>query len=416
MNDAMPSRRTFLRAGAAGGASVVLSGAAGAPWAAATRRDDARAYVLVIDGCRPDELGGTLTPRLAALRREGLSYPQARSVPIMETLPNHAMMMTGVRPDRTGVPANSAYDPADGEVRDLDRPSDLEYPTILQRLRRKGFTTGSVLSKKYLYTLFGERATYRWEPEPLLPITEHALDGFTQAALEAMVRDADPHFVFANFGDIDRFGHADLTGGSIKLLRRLALANTDRLIGEFVDFLKDTGRWRHSVLVVLADHSMDWSDPFAFVSLADAFKDDSLLAGNVAFADNGGADLLTWTGPKRQRDKAVRRMRNIAREVDGVLSLHDPRSLRLGSRGGDLVAYCRSGWRFSDPDPISNPIPGNHGHPATAPIPFFLAGGSPLVRRGTSTARARTIDVAPTIGEVFGLGSPRGGYDGRSRL
>ncbi len=81
------------------------------------------------------------------------------------------------------------------------------------------------------------------------------------------------------------------------------------------------------------------------------------------------------------------------------------------------MAYCRSGWRFSDPDVYSNPIPGNHGHPATKPIPFFVTGGSPLVQHGVSrTAPARTVDVAPTVGRVFGLGEPRGGYDGTSRL
>ena len=79
--------------------------------------------------------------------------------------------------------------------------------------------------------------------------------------------------------------------------------------------------------------------------------------------------------------------------------------------------FCRSGQRFSDPAQYSNPIPGNHGHPATRPIPFFIAGGHRLVKhRSSSTARARTIDVAPTVGRVFGLGEPRGGYDGHARL
>ena len=45
-------RRTFLTAGAAG---LVFSTAAGAP-AYAARRTRKRAYVLVIDGCRPDEI------------------------------------------------------------------------------------------------------------------------------------------------------------------------------------------------------------------------------------------------------------------------------------------------------------------------------------------------------------------------
>jgi len=181
--------------------------------------------------------------------------------------------------------------------------------------------------------------------------------------------------------------------------------------------LKETGRWRSTVLMVLAGHSMDWSTPDKLISLAPAFDADPLLTGRVQIAQNGGADLLYWTGPSDRRDGAVARIRRIAMATEGVLSVHDRSELHLGARAGDVIAYCRSGWRFSDPAPYSDPIPGNHGHPATAPIPFFLAGGSPLVARGTSsTAPARTLDVAPTVGRIFGLSQPRGGYDGRARI
>ena len=77
-------------------------------------------------------------------------------------------------------------------------------------------------------------------------------------------------------------------------------------------------------------------------------------------------------------------MRTIARATPGVLNVKDPGSrwMRLGPEAGDLVVFCKAGWRFSDPDPVtSNPIPGNHGHPATRPIPFFLSGGHPRVPR-----------------------------------
>ncbi len=169
--------------------------------------------------------------------------------------------------------------------------------------------------------------------------------------------------------------------------------------------------------MVLADHSMDWSRPDSLVSLAPVFEADPLLAGKVTIADNGGADLLYWTGPKDQRAEAVARMRSLAEATDGVLSTHLPADLRLDGRAGDVIAYCRAGWRFSDPEQYSNPIPGNHGHPATRPIPFFIAGGSPLVKNGaSSTAPARTVDVAPTVSTVFGIGAPRGGYDGKSRV
>jgi hypothetical protein len=408
------TRRRFLQVGTASGAALVLSSAIGAPSYAKGRK---RVYVLVVDGCKPGEITADLTPRLATLRDHGTNFPRARSMPVMETIPNHVMMMTGVRPDRSGVPANSVYDRDEQVVRDLDRPTDLHYPTVIERLNRHGFTTGTVLSKEYLYGIFGTRATHRWEPQPVVPVSGHAPDQFTMDAALAMVEEFDPNLVFVNLGDCDRLGHADLTGTTLRAARTAALASADTQVGRFVDMLKSSGRWASSVVIVLADHSMDWSLPDAIVSLAPVFDADPLLAGNVQIADNGGADLCYWTGPADRRDEAVARMRTLAEATDGVLSVHDPAGLRLGPRGGDLLAYCKAGWRFSDPDQWSNPIPGNHGHPATRPIPFFLTGGSPLVAHGVSrTERAKTIDVAPTVGTVFGLTEPRGGYDGRSRL
>jgi hypothetical protein len=39
-----------------------------------------------------------------------------------------------------------------------------------------------------------------------------------------MVVDADPHLVFANFGDIDRFGHGDFTGSTVQAQRQARCA------------------------------------------------------------------------------------------------------------------------------------------------------------------------------------------------
>ncbi|VXC12031.1 alkaline phosphatase family protein [Nocardioides sp. AX2bis] len=420
--EARAGRRTLL--GAAGGAGVLFSTALGAGTAGAAvpaARTRKRAYVVVIDGCLPEEIDSGLTPNLQRLRDEGLRHPRAASLPVMETIPNHTMMMSGMRPDRTGVPANSVFDRELGEVRTLDRPSDLRAPTLLERLDRRGLRTGTVLSKEYLYGIFGTRATYRWEPAPIVPVAEYAPDEFTMTAAREMVTAHDPHLMFVNLGDIDRFGHSDLSGpGGLELLRRTALANTDRLVGGFVDLLREEGHWEHAIMVVLADHSMDFSFPDRVISLTAPLEADPMLAGQVAIADNGGADLLYWLGPARRRDEAVRRMRAIAEETDGVLEALDRRkaSLRLGPEAGDVVVHCRDGWRFSDPDPVtSNPIPGNHGHPATRPIPFFISGGHPSVPRRTARpGLATTADVAPTVGQFFGLPAPRGGYDGRSRL
>jgi hypothetical protein len=288
------------------------------------------------------------------------------------------MMMTGVRPDRSGVPANAVFDRAGGAVRDLDRPSDLRFPTVIERLNAAGYRTGTVLSKEYLFGIFGTRATYRWEPSPTLPLTNHAPDQLTTDALIAMVERADPDLVFTNLGDIDRVGHSDLTGAStLAAARTAALASTDHQVERFVQHLKETGRWESSVLLVLADHSMDWSVPTRVVSLAPALDADPLLTGRVQVAQNGGADLLYWTGPEGDRAAAVARMREVVGGVAGVLSTHLPPDLRLGPEAGDVVAYCKAGWRFSDPAVWSNPIPGNHGHPATEPIRCALRPPAP---------------------------------------
>ena len=415
------TRRRLLQVAGTAGASYLFSSAfEGVAHAAEGPKGKKRVYVLVVDGCRPGEIRRRTTPNLEGLRVQGCNFPNARSLPVMETIPNHTMMMAGVRPDRTGVPANEVYDAELGEVRTMDRPSDLRFPTIITRLNKAGFTTGTVLSKTYLYGIFGGQATYQWEPprEFTIPVSEHVPDAITIDAAIKMVEELDPNFVFINLGDVDRAGHSDITGPDLQAARKAALWDTDLQVGRFVTMLKDSGRWKNSVVIVLADHSMDWSRPQNLVNLSSRFEQEAPeLAADVAIADNGGADLLYWTGAPEERAEAVTRLREIALATDGVLSVHAPHRLRLGPEAGDLVVYCKAGWRFSDPGQTDNPIPGNHGHPATRPIPFIVAGGSPLVRTNSSSAvQARTVDVAPTVGEVFGLGAPRGGYDGRSRI
>ncbi|WNV75477.1 alkaline phosphatase family protein [Geodermatophilus sp. DSM 44513] len=410
------SRRRFLQVGLASGAAVVLSSAAGtAPACAAT--PDLRVHVLVLDGTSPAEVTPLLMPRVAALRADGAWFDRARSLPVMETIPNHVMMMTGVRPDRSGVPANAVYDRAERVVRDLDRPTDLRFPTLLERLNATGRTTGTVLSKDYLYGIFGTRATHRWEPFPVVPVSGHAPDVFTVDAAISMVREFDPHLLFVNLGDVDRVGHSDPTGPlELEAARRAALLSTDTQVGRYVDELRAGGRWANTVLVVLADHSMDWSIATDFVSVARVLAGRPELRENIVIGQNGGADLLYWVGPAEERRAGLAEVTRLVRAHPGVLSVQAPDRLALGPEAGDLVCFARPGWRFSDENPWSNPLPGNHGHPVTEPIPFLVAGGHPAVRRGVVLSDpARTVDVAPTVGGLFGLGAPEGGYDGRAR-
>lgn len=404
------TRRTALAAGGAGLLAAVGATVLGSPvtaWATPTRpvAEDLDLYVIVTDGMNPGELNPAQAPTLTRWADHGTRYSSAQAHMIAETLPNHTAMMTGVFPDRNGVPSNSIWDHAAGEDRTMDRADDITYPTVLERVRTEaGLTTASVLSKDYLHGIFSGRASVQWAPFPLLPVTDHSLDEFTVEALKATVTDHNPRFTFVNLGDMDRFGHMDLTGYSLRAARNQAVWNSDHKLFQFEKFLRDTGRWERSVLMVLADHSMDWSVPENLISAQGALDADPALRGRFGIAQNGGADTFTFLGDPAERDAAVARLRQVVAGLPGVNRLYDPAELRLGPRAGDLVATCHQGWRFSDPTPLSNPIPGNHGHEVTLPIPFFISGGHRIVRHGQVVDRpVTTRDVAPTVARLFGL-------------
>ncbi|WP_197288904.1 alkaline phosphatase family protein [Nocardia sp. NRRL S-836] len=373
-------RRSLLKAAAG---SVLLSAAPGV--ALGTTGVGRRVYVVVVDGLRPDEVGTALTPNLVALRANGTYFPRARSAPAVGTIPHHVMMMTGVRPDRGGVSADTIFDRARGVVRTLGRASDLTFPTVLERLPALGFRTGSVLPKENLRGVFGARASYRWEPGP--PVEGNAPDAFTSHALHAMIDEADPDLVLVHFGDHDREGG---------LGRPLAVRTADEQLGKLVRHLEASGRWERSVLVVTADHPVDRSSPDG--SLRGRLDADALLRNRVVIAENAGADLVSWTGPASDRDLALRHLESVVSRAPGVLSVHRPAELRLGPDAGDLVVLREAGRHLAAP----------------APVPLLVAGGDPVVGRGVSATPVSTVDVAPTVGRLFGLPEPPGGYDGQS--
>ena len=422
------SRRALLRAAAVGTGAAVAGGPASALGtildAAAPganprfSRADLRCYVVVLDGLRRGEISSGLMPRLQELVGQGTSYRAAQAVYIPETLPNHVAMMTGVRGARNGVPANLALVRGEAEVRTLERASDIVAPTLFEVLGEHEVRTAAVLSKKYLHSVFGDRPDSTWDPAPQIPESDHAPDVFTVDALLAEIDAHDPRFAFVNLGDIDRMGHVDVTGaGPRPVARTVVLADTDRQLGRVVDHLRDTGRWGRSVLILLADHSMDWSVPHQVVSVRAAFDADPLLRGRYAVAENGGAGLLYWIGDPAARARAVARMAALAAALDGVDRVVPSGRLELGERGGDLVLLVEAGWRFSDPGVDHNKIPGTHGHAVTLPIPFVVTGGSGLVRRGVELGDAvRPLDVAPTVAWLFGVPVAARRYQGRARV
>lgn len=243
--------------------------------------------VAVIDSLMPTDLDATAMPNVTALYEEGTLYRQSRSVFSAETIPNHIAMMTGVYPDRNGVPTNNFWDkdalPNDPGDEDLDNPNEVTAKTLFTWIdeqcrtgatpRNPDFKHSAAMSKTYLWEVFRGDAEdpqdndagiiniapdVHWDPQTspayIGPGSEHTPDNATGPQAVAQLPDAD--FLFVNLGDVDRSSHASGTSA-----RQGARSTADAQIGTLINNLKDNERWENTVFIISSDHGMDFSDP-----------------------------------------------------------------------------------------------------------------------------------------------------------
>jgi hypothetical protein len=419
--------------------------------------------VLVVDSLMPQEIGTLLapTPALNDFSVNGTFYEESRSVFFAETIPNHVAMMTGVYPLYSSIPANAYWnrhgEPSDS---DLSLPSELTADTLFTTIKREcpNLHTASVLSKGYLYEIFSAcgfsgtdcgrnvQADYHFDPTSELLYLPSPIgltpDLITANAALGALPNAD--FIFINLGEVDRIGHIDETGiTGIPLLRQNAILRADILINLLIQSLQSAGRWERTVMFVVSDHGMDYSLPTSIISLQPTL--DGL--GGLFAIQNGGTDAIYLTDtPTRGHDEGYERLK-AAREavlnmagVDRVWYAYPnpldpgnelPATLVSGDENiGDLVVTAQDGWRFSEPDILGNPIPGNHGHLPTLRNTFIVGGGAPFIRRQRIAepdspvdplerrpAQSENVDVAPTVAWLLGLPAESrnglDGYDGR---
>jgi len=447
--------------------------------------------VAVVDSLMPQEITAS-TPKLMQLKTEGTFYNEGRAMFSAETLPNHVAMMTGVNPARSGIATNNFidfFDAANPVERDLSLPEELTAYTaftwIDRQCRKSGLNpavkTGATLSKKYLFEVFqGDafnmgRANRNpavfnivpdtlWDPTSspayIGPGFEYTPDAPTMQQALTQLPAAD--FLFINLGDLDRSAHAFSTAG-----RTAALVTADAQIGQLRTALEDAGRWNDTVLMVVGDHGMD----IATNPLTNGISTQPMLDALAACftpmqaVQNGGSDsivVLDRSLPLAQRQASLRAARacltgaqdcatlcpgttrpSNAEQIIGAWYTTNDTADAAGTMPtsiaskhpnlGDLALAAGPGFKFAEPNAQANPIPGNHGHPATFRSAMLISGGSSWVKKGLVVAASTTnpslfdrlpeqsenIDVMPTLAWLLGLNIqsadfPEGsGFDGR---
>lgn len=421
--------------------------------------DKTRVYVVVVDGLNVEEV--PLMPFLSSLAASGTFYEESRSVMVAETTPNHAAMVTGVYPDKSGIVANNFPDSASGEVVDNGLPELLQSDSLFTLVERQcpELTTAAVTSKDYLFTLMehdrtgnGERDAdsnfANLEDPTFIPGVGITPDERTVAEALRVVQDSDPDFLFLNLGAVDRSGHVDPVGGattptgSRPVVRDVQRTDTDTYLRTFVETLKAQGTWDSTRLLITADHSMDWSLPTETVTVSDNPELADVIDQFVV-AQNGGASLFSLRDRNRPDAAALlKRLRDSAVATEGVeevlyrrpnpvdggeqhwVGRVHPDWHQTGPRSGDVILTVEDGRRSSEPTGFSNPIPGNHGMPSTLRIPTIVAGGpdagvvsrtvpgedDPAVR---AADQAENVDLGPTAAWLLGVQPPAAGFDGR---
>jgi hypothetical protein len=250
-----------------------------------------------------------------------------------------------------------------------------------------------------------------------------------------LVTESDPSFTLINLGQVDQVQHQY---GPASPEAYAAVAEADRQVGRLVAHLKESGKWKTSVLFLLSDHgfSDQGTDPGQRIDLRALFHGDRKtnpaawgtnggMAEKFVVVPNGGVVLVTLASVSSDAERltpaqadALARMRQVAlfaapgvrragisealyrlpNPVDPghtLAEVHPDWHLDT-ARAGDLIvtalasgagpagrnayeAESGPGTVLAAKNSVRGRFVGDHGHPGARHIPFIIASGGDFV-------------------------------------
>ena len=256
----------------------------------------APAVVLIsIDGFRNDYLDRGLTPNLSKLAATGVRAEGMRpSYPAL-TFPNHWTLVTGLRPDRTGIVHNIMRDPAIGAFKagNEDNARDARWwngaEPIWVTAERAGLHTATMFWPGSQAAVHGVRPTHWRAYDERMPN-----DARVDQVVEWLASKDDIRLATLYFELLDESGHA-FGPDSPQVARDIA--SIDATIGRLVEELQARGLRDRVNLVIVSDHGMAEVAPGHAVAIEDMV--DARVATRIA---NG--QVVTFA-PVAGRDRAA---------------------------------------------------------------------------------------------------------------
>jgi predicted AlkP superfamily pyrophosphatase or phosphodiesterase len=388
-------------------ALALPAGSAARPPAPATQAvAETRAPVTIfvsIDAFRPDYLHKGNTPNLDALAAGGVQGTMRPSFPSL-TFPNHEAMITGLRPDRSGIVAGVMYDP-----------------------RRPGLKFGNTEATQY-DSFWWDAAEPLWvsaenqhiqtgvmfwpgleiEHDGVRPTDWARYDGNylggsrVRTILDWMRRPAGirPKLAVLYLDIVDKTGHKKGIEGP-EIIE--AIRQTDGWIGELVAGLKELGQPAN--LVIVSDHGMTEIRPERTLLLPSILPVDS-----YRFAQWGPfASIDPTPGHEAQVEAALLAPHPFAkcwRKADLPERYHYGKNPRVTA----FVCVAQAGGEIM---PVMPTNKGDHGYDPDDPdMTAMLLLNGPAFRTGAAAPpKFDNVDIYPLLRDLIGL-PPASDIDG----
>jgi len=356
--------------------------------------------LISIDGFRADYLDRAAAPRLKALADGGARATMRPSFPSV-TFPNHWTLVTGLRPDRNGIVANTMEDAAKPGVTFTMANNDPFWWSQSEPLwitaEKAGVRTATMFWPGSNVDFGGVRPRDWW-----LYAKENTEAQRVDAVIDWLRRPAAirPQFVTLYFDSVDTIGHKF---GPDAAQTNDAIGAVDAQIGRLVDGVAALGLSPNYLIV--ADHGMAATSPDRVVQLWEVAKpkDFRVMTGGPV------AGIEPTKGRDARLAKALLKPHphmQCARKADLPPALHYGRNARVPA----FVCVAEIGWYIlGTPPPADRPFEGGGAHgydPANHEMDALFVANGPAFTRGSTLPAFDNVDVYPLVAGLIGV-TPR---------
>jgi predicted AlkP superfamily pyrophosphatase or phosphodiesterase len=393
--------------------------------------------IVSIDGLRPDfYLGDYEAPTMKAMAAAGCRAAAVESVYPSSTYPSHASIVTGVRPAKHGIPANTTWSESGSTRNWYWYAKDLKARTLWQAAREKNLKVAIT----YWPTSVGAQADWMlgeiWDPDrketvkrlagsssPATLLPELALtvgvptekfaddramtDAFVSRMAAYVFKKYRPNLQFVHLINVDEVQHKE---GPEAPEVKAGVKLQDENIGRIRKAVAESGVGARTAFFVVGDHGFTTISKNAGPN--NLFRDAGLL-------EEEGGKIKSWRAITRSsggsasiyvKDAAdLPKAREALKGAEGFRVIERAELDGLGYNPDAAFALePADGWAITERLGASSPtVKGNHGQLPTRPglQTGLVAEGAGIVAGG-KIDRMKLIDIAPSVAKLLGLDLP----------